>query len=125
MTKSGGVSDDDMTWAENAIRAAKDRRSRRPGSQTMRVLDFIRAEVRAGRGMPSAPKINQHMRWGSGAYDCFIRLATWGRLRLVGTSGPGHLRYEIVDDLPPNASPTKPVNRTATGRRTKTGQAGG
>lgn len=55
----------------------------RDGSQTMRILAFIRAEIGAGKPFPTSRQIDMHMGYRStGANDALIRLSRWGYIRL-------------------------------------------
>jgi len=62
--------------------------------QQQRVLDFVRAEIDAGRGFPSNKAIALHMGWKNeaSAYGCLARLTRRGAVVVVGNQ-----RRELVD----------------------------
>ena len=68
----------------------------REAPRTMAVLQFIKAEIAAGREFPETKRINEYMGWRTGAHDALQRLYTRGCLERVKLWGPLHRRYRLV-----------------------------
>lgn len=82
-------------------RGAVTKPGKKQGAQTERAFAFIKAEVEAGRGVPTAAAIDRHMGWVGGGNDCLIRLVNWGRLRIKERkqiNGQWRLNCELAEE---------------------------